>query len=80
MTAMMGPSGAGKTTLLTTLSGRAKYGTPTGQVLVNGEERSLTEFPIGFVPQEGKGLDVFCISQQSGSLMQFLSRCNAAVA
>ena len=36
VTAVMGPSGAGKTTFLNTLSGKATYGTVTGEVLING--------------------------------------------
>lgn len=54
--AVMGPSGSGKSTLLTTLAGKAAYGTPTGDVYVNGRPGWLTEprfkHLVGFVPQD----------------------------
>ena len=54
VTAVMGPSGAGKTTFLSTLSGKAYYGTTTGSIFINGEERDVTGFKklMGFVPQD----------------------------
>ena len=54
VTALMGPSGAGKTTFLNTLSGRATYGSVTGKVLLNGEDRDINSIGsiVGFVPQE----------------------------
>jgi Fe-S cluster assembly ATPase SufC len=35
--AIMGPSGCGKSSFLNVLSGRAHYGTPTGELFVNSE-------------------------------------------
>eukprot|EP01084_Bolivina_argentea_P060635 110765_1 len=52
--AIMGPSGAGKTTLLNTLSGKAlAYGNMSGQLLINGEKKTVNDFKdiVGFVPQ-----------------------------
>lgn len=52
--AMMGPSGAGKTSLLSALSGKATYGTVTGEIWINGRQEELTKYKklMGFVPQE----------------------------
>ena len=54
ITAVMGPSGAGKSTFVTTLAGKSYYGDTVGQILINGEERPLSDFKrvVGFVPQE----------------------------
>ncbi len=61
LTAVMGPSGAGKTTFLTTLVGRAFYGKPSGSILINGREDSLTNYKkiCGFVPQEVRGRNMY---------------------
>lgn len=54
VSAVMGPSGAGKTTFLSALTGKATGCHTTGQVLVNGQESSITSYKkiIGFVPQD----------------------------
>eukprot|EP01083_Nonionella_stella_P081589 224805_1 len=52
--AIMGPSGAGKTSFLYTLCGKAaSYGNITGDILINGEQRPISDFKdvVGFVPQ-----------------------------
>eukprot|EP00943_MAST-04B_sp_MAST-4B-sp1_P001251 g1251.t1 len=52
--AVMGPSGAGKSTFLNTICGRAFYGTPTGEVLMNGVDDTIRnhQSEVGFVPQD----------------------------
>ena len=70
VTAVMGPSvsfrhahkpvtstvlqGAGKTTFLSTLSGKAAYGSQTGDIFLNGKKEPLSKYRrlVGFVPQE----------------------------
>ena len=49
--AVMGPSGAGKSTFLNTICGRAFYGFPTGEVLMNGKEDTIRnhQSEVGFV-------------------------------
>lgn len=55
--AILGPSGCGKSSVTNVLSGRAGYGTVTGQIKINGqrgegiEVKSLKQV-IGFVPQD----------------------------
>eukprot|EP01083_Nonionella_stella_P291600 992123_1 len=54
ITGIMGPSGAGKTSFLYTLCGKAaSYGNITGDILINGEQRPISDFKdvVGFVPQ-----------------------------
>ena len=53
--AIMGPSGCGKSSFLNVLSGRATYGTGTGELFVNSEyTESMGQFRhlVGFVPQD----------------------------
>ncbi|KAI8393321.1 putative ABC transporter [Radiomyces spectabilis] len=52
--AIMGPSGAGKSTLLDILANRTKTGTVSGQVYLNGQTLSPSEYKkmIGYVDQE----------------------------
>lgn len=54
----MGPSGSGKTTLLNVLSGRASYGTTTGDVFINGIKDEIARYNkvVGFVPQDDNTL------------------------
>jgi ABC-type multidrug transport system ATPase subunit len=58
LTAVMGPSGSGKTTLLNVLSGRASYGTTTGDVFINGIKDEIARYNkvVGFVPQDDNTL------------------------
>jgi ABC-type multidrug transport system ATPase subunit len=53
LVALMGPSGCGKTSFLNTLSGKAFYGITTGELQINGEQRTIADFKreVGFVPQ-----------------------------
>lgn len=48
--ALMGESGSGKTTLLNAISGRATYGTLSGDVMLNNRRLSAS-VSMGFVPQ-----------------------------
>jgi ABC-type multidrug transport system ATPase subunit len=55
MCAIMGPSGSGKSSLLNAITGKASYGTTTGDLFINGFKiESLSEYKelIGFVPQD----------------------------
>ncbi|KAJ1637777.1 P-loop containing nucleoside triphosphate hydrolase protein [Pavlovales sp. CCMP2436] len=54
VTAIMGVSGCGKSTFMNVLCGRAQYGEPTGELLVNGRPAELESFRsrLGFVPQD----------------------------
>ena len=52
---LMGESGSGKSTLLNVLAGRAKYGTVSGELALNGvpyaQHRAQLQWGLGFVPQ-----------------------------
>jgi ABC-type multidrug transport system ATPase subunit len=58
LTAVMGPSGSGKTTLFNVLSGRASYGTTSGDVFINGVKDDIARYNkvVGFVPQDDNTL------------------------
>ncbi|CAD2219152.1 ATP-binding protein cassette protein subfamily G, member 5 [Angomonas deanei] len=66
--AIMGPSGAGKTTLLDLLAARAKGGTTSGALLLNGVElkgKTLQQYRniIGYVSQEDTLLPALTVRQ-----------------
>jgi ABC-type multidrug transport system ATPase subunit len=50
----MGGSGAGKTSLISALCGRAFYGKITGDVKINGHDKTPEEstYLVGFVPSD----------------------------
>lgn len=54
LVAIMGPSGAGKTTFMNVLCGKATYGTPGGDVLINNTPCDVQRLKsvTGFVPQD----------------------------
>eukprot|EP00933_Yihiella_yeosuensis_P051158 TRINITY_DN49013_c0_g1_i1.p1 TRINITY_DN49013_c0_g1~~TRINITY_DN49013_c0_g1_i1.p1 ORF type:complete len:855 (-),score=156.14 TRINITY_DN49013_c0_g1_i1:166-2649(-) len=64
--AIMGPSGAGKTTFMNALCGKAYYGEVTGQVYINEEEATISDFKpcIGFVPQDDIVHEVLTVGEQ----------------
>lgn len=65
VTAIMGASGAGKTTLLDILAQRNKRGSVEGNLLVNGEKVSSSDYRkvVGFVDQEDTMLPTLTVHE-----------------
>lgn len=66
ISAVMGPSGAGKTTFMNVLCSKAKYGTPSGTIRINGEKCDLTAIKslVGFVPQDDVVHEMLTVREQ----------------